>query len=208
MNKNTISYVVVIGVLVIASILSLKLFFRQRMERDIVDVRKFPYVIGEWKGKNIPLSERDYDILETRNLILREYSNAKNETLYLFLIYSETNRSVFHPPEVCMIGSGMSITDKVTETIVTPGTSFPANKLYAEEKGLKQIILYSYKAGKFYTDNFYLQQVHFVFNQLFGKHKGGATIRVSMPILKSEEETTAILKNFLQQTIGILENLK
>ncbi|MBU2101914.1 MAG: EpsI family protein [Candidatus Omnitrophica bacterium] len=208
MNKNNIGYGIVVAVLVVASAFSLKLFFRQRAEHDIVDIRKFPMVVGEWKGKDIPISDRDYEILETRNIVLREYSNQKNEKLYLFLIYSETNRSVFHPPEVCMIGSGMTITDKATETIRMADRMFPANKLYASEKNLKQIILYSYNAGTLYTDNFYLQQVHFVWNQLFGKRKNGATIRVSMPIVVSEEETTEILSNFLKETIQALEKLQ
>lgn len=208
MNKNNIGYVTVIIILAIACVVSMKLFFRQRSDHDIVDVRKFPYTVGEWQGKDLPITEREYEILETRNLILREYANQKNEKLFLFVIYSETNRSVFHPPEVCMVGSGMTITDKVIENVEVAGKNFPANKLYAAQGDAKQIILYAYNSGKFYTDNFYLQQAHFVWNQLFGKHKNGATIRVSMPLAKSEEETTATLKEFLRETIRALENLK
>lgn len=206
MNKNTLGYIILAILLIVTSVISMRLFVRQRSDHDLLDVRTFPYKVGNWQGRNLKITEKEYQILETRNLISREYTNAANEKLYLFIVYSETNRSVFHPPEVCMMGSGIKINDKQIDKINTGKIEFLTNKMYLEKNGYKSIALYSYKAGNFYTDNFYLQQIYFTLNQLLGKHRGGATIRVSMSI-DNEETDLATLKNFMGNAILALEQL-
>ncbi len=208
MNKITTGYIIVIVLLVITSFFSLNLFFRQRTDSDKLDIRTFPHTVGNWKGKDLDVTEKEYKILETRNLISREYANPAGEKIYLFVIYSETNRSVFHPPEVCFIGSGITIADKQCESIDMGKNEFLANKLYLEKGDTKHIALYCYKSGNLYTDSYYMQQIHFAVNQLLGKGRGGATIRVSMLMRKSEEETLSFLKSFLKDVIRKSEKLQ
>lgn len=206
-SKIPLGHITVVLLLLFASVFSLKLFFRQIQEKDLLSINTFPFEFDEWKGTDIELTEREYEILETRNILVREYENSKNEKIMLFIIYSETNRSVIHPPEVCLIGSGISIMDKKKESMEFGDKKFWTNKLYTEKKGRKQLMLYSYKAGNLYTDNYYLQQACFAFNQLFSKQKGGATVRVSMILKDSEESTLNTLKYFMQRTMEIMEEL-
>ena len=116
-NKSTIGFGVIVIMLSLSGILSLNQYFKERVSRDKADIRSFPYVVGDWKGKDLEIKDYEYKMLETRNLISREYINSSNQKLCLFIIYSETNRSVFHPPEVCMLGSGVTIVDKQLEMI-------------------------------------------------------------------------------------------
>lgn len=206
MEKNTLGFIIVIVLLAVSAVLSLNLFFQQRNARDTLDIRNFPYAIGEWQGKDLPVSEKEYAILETRNLIVREYVNPQGEKISLFIIYSETNRCVFHPPEVCFIGSGVKIVDKNRAEIPCAKGKICVNKMYAEKNNRKDLVLYCYKAGKLYTDNFYLQQTVFALHQLLGKHISGATIRVAMDI-KEEETALPVLKTFLIQTIETIDSL-
>lgn len=205
-SNKEIGFLGVIALLSLTSIFSLKLYFQQRSSQDELDIRTFPYIVGQWKGKSLKVTEKEYDVLETRNLILREYENSTGERLQLFIIYSETNRSVFHPPEVCLMGSGV-IVDKETERIDCAGYKFTVNKLYTEKDNYRGIALYCYKAADLYTDNFYLQQAHFALNQLSGRHKGGATIRVSMPIGQDENISLAALKTFIAEAARIIDSL-
>ena len=207
MKKNFIAYIVIIILLLITSFFSFNMFLKQRKEFDSLDIHTFPYEIDGWKGQDLKITEQEYEILETRNLISREYVNSEGQRVDLFIIYSETNRSVFHPPEVCMMGGGMTIVDKQPELIKCGKLNFSANKLNLEKGDYKDIVLYAYKAGKLYTDNFYLQQLYFALNQLLGKGEGGATIRVSMAVSNNEDETLLTLKNFLKLTIQKMEEL-
>jgi len=207
MQKQTVGYIALLVILAASSVLSLKLYFRERNEHDVVDVRKFPVEIGEWKGKDVLVTDTEYKILETHNLVSREYFDSKGETIYLFIIYSETNRSVFHPPEVCMIGEGMEMVNKTEERLDAKMKKISANKLSLQKNNYKQLALYCYKAGNLYTSNFYLQQVYLAMHQVFGKNVPGATIRVSTSLSGAEEEAVAALKEFLVRAIGELEKL-
>jgi EpsI family protein len=206
MSKNTFGYIVLILLLVVTSAVSIQLFVRQRSDHDVLDVRTFPRVVGDWKGVDLELTEKEYEILETRNLIFREYINSKKRKIHIFIVYSETNRSVFHPPEVCLIGSGVTINDMTNEELAVGKNEFLVKKLHLEKNNHTDIALYCYKAGNLYTDNFYLQQIYFTLNQLFGKHKGGATIRASIS-LDNEEANLATLKGFMRDAILALERL-
>lgn len=207
MNKNTLGFVALIIMLLAAGALSLQLFFRERSAHDKVDINTFPMTVGEWKGKDLEIKDYEYKILETKNLISREYVNPAGEKVYLFIIYSETNRSVFHPPEVCMIGSGLSITDKQIDSFDASGKVFTTNKLFAEKGQFKEIILNCYKVGNIYTSNFYLQQTRLAIHQVFGRNVPGATLRVSMSIGKDQPATLATLKEFLGESAGMLDRL-
>jgi EpsI family protein len=205
MRKETIGYIGIVILLVITSFFSLNLFFKEKTAHDKYHISAFPRIVGNWKGTDDTLTEKEYAILETRNLISREYVNPQNEKLYLFIIYSETNRSAFHPPEVCMIGSGMAITDKQTERVDSGSSSFLTNKLYVEKGPYKELVLYTYKAGNIYTNNFYFQQAYLAIHQIFGAQIPGATIRVTMQIRRDEKATLTTLKDFLANTANIIK---
>ncbi|MDD5136043.1 MAG: EpsI family protein [Candidatus Omnitrophica bacterium] len=206
-NKNTLGYAAIIALLVATSILSLNLFLREKTAHDKLDISTFPYKVMNWQGRDLPITEKEYAILETRNLISREYTNPAGEKIYLFIIYSETNRAVFHPPEVCLIGSGITIADKVPEEVKFDKRAFLTNKLFLENGPRKDIALYCYRAGDLYTDNFYLQQGYLAIHQIFGRLIPGATIRLTMASNGDEKATLPTMKNFLKEAIGILDTL-
>ncbi|MCG2704877.1 MAG: EpsI family protein [Candidatus Omnitrophica bacterium] len=207
MNEN-IGFTIIVVLLLAASAISLNMFFKERSAHDFLDINTFPHKLGEWSGADETVTEKEYKILETRNLIVRDYTNPKGWILNLFIVYSETNRSVFHPPEVCFLGGGISIVDKKIERVKDGGYNFTANKMYTEKGEFKQIVLYTYKAGKLYTSNFYLQQAYLAIGQLFGKNTPGATIRVSMPVIGSEEDTVVALKKFLVEVVNEIASLR
>jgi len=208
MSKSTFGYIAIVALLLVTCFFSLNLFLKERTDHDLLDIRSFPYTIGDWKGQDLAITEKEYDILETRNLISRKYVNSAQQKIYLFIIYSETNRAVFHPPEVCIVGDGITINDKKTEKINTGKSTFLANKLYLEKNNYNSLALYCYKAGDFYTDNFYFQQVRFALNQILGKgRRGGATIRVSAQVRGDEKATLGILKRFMEHAVETLEEL-
>jgi len=203
MRKNSnIAYIVLIVALVISAVFSINLFFLEKSDKDIVSVLKFPNIVGQWQGKDLPITEKEYKILETRNLITKEYKNKQGEKIYLFVIYSETNRSVFHPPEVCMVGGGLDLVNKESVSMPLRSVDITLNKMNAEKKNYKELVLYCYKAGNIYTSSYYLQQAYLALHQLFGKRVPGATIRVSMKVGRNESQT------YEAESIRELEALK
>jgi len=200
MNNKT--FIIVIAILVISAAIGLKSYQSPREDVALkTKVANFPMEIGEWKAKDIPLAERDYEILETRNLILRDYKNAKGQSVYLYLIYSEDNRKVSHPPEVCFIGSGATIVDQKPVQITS---AIKANKLVVEKANDRQIVVYWFKAGPLYTDKYIKQQWKVVTDRTFGKRTSGALIRLSVDI-KDDNQAAALL--LLKSFAALIEPL-
>lgn len=165
-------------------------------------VTDFPKEIGEWKSTDIPLSERDYQILETRNLFVRDYKNLNGDSVILYMVYSEDNRKVSHPPEVCFMGSGVSIVDKSSIQI---SNSIKATKMIVEKADSRQLVVYWYKAGSLNTDKYLKQQLKIVLDKMFGTRTPGALIRLSTDILEHNvEEAFELIKSFCFQIEPLL----
>ena len=201
-NKN---FIIVTIILVVVSIVGLISYLPARFDSALkFKVANFPKTIGEWKATDLPLSERDYEILETRNLFVRNYKNAKGESVYFYLIYSEDNRKVSHPPEVCYMGSGMTIINKSSTQI---SKTLRATQLLVDKDKSQQLVVYWFKAGKLNTDNYLKQQLKIVIDRMLGKRTSGALIRLSVDI-KDEKDVNrglALIRTFAVRIMPMLD---
>lgn len=199
-NKN---FIIVVVILIIVSITGFLAYLPTRFDKAMkIKVADLPKTIDEWTATDIPLHEYDYQILETRNLVMREYKNQKAESIYLYIVYSEDNRKVAHPPEVCYMGSGATIVDK---SVVQVTNSIKATKMLAETGNSRQIIVYWFKVGAFNTDKYLNQQLKIVFNRMLGKRTSGAMIRVSVDVKENNQEAALVLlKSFCKEIEPLL----
>lgn len=201
--SNKTFYIVII-VLAIVTTIGFMNYLPARFDAaEGIRVEKFPTTVGEWTSTEIPLSERDYEILETKNLFMRDYENSKGQVVNFYLIYSEDNRKVSHPPEVCYMGSGVTIADK-TQTQITD--SIRANKLLVEMADSRQIVVYWYKAGDLHTNNYLRQQLKTVIDRTFGKRTSGALIRLSVDLKDGDEDAgLELIRSFFAEVEPILD---
>jgi EpsI family protein len=201
---NNKSFFIAVLILVICAIVGFNSYLPARFASPgKIKVSDFPMTIGEWSATEIPLSDRDYEILETKNLFVREYKNRKGESVYLYLIYSEDNRKASHPPEVCYLGSGITITDKSSIRI---SDSLIVNRLILEKSKVRQLVIYWFKAGSLYTDKYLKQQIKIVLNRIFGKPTSSALIRISTDIKNNDPDAAlALVKSFFTKIAPLLE---
>lgn len=188
---------------VAVGVVALVAYLPARMDEALLaSVAKFPMSFGEWSGKEIPVDERTYEILETRNLFIREYQNTAGEKVYLYVVYSEDNRKVSHPPELCLQGGGETITSEAKMQL-TP--SIEGTMLSVQKGDTRQVFVYWFKAGKEYTNSYLKQQMKVALARLSGKRLAGALIRVSSVTKgKTGEEVTALLKRFTAEIEPLL----
>lgn len=201
MNKNLI---IVSVILTIVAIISIASYLPARNDSGLgVKVADFPKQIGEWVGTDMPIDERSYEILETRNLFIREYKNPQGDIVYLYMIYSEDNRKVSHPPEVCLLGSGITIADKTT---IQLGAAVKAIRLVVEKADTREEVIYWFKAGNLQTDKYLTQQLKIVIDRLSGKRTAGSMIRMTSSIKDDNEKATIdLMKSFYAQIQPLLE---
>ncbi|MFH1678450.1 MAG: exosortase C-terminal domain/associated protein EpsI [Candidatus Omnitrophota bacterium] len=171
------------------------------------DLSNIPLEIGEWKGKDLSLSERTYEILGTRDVLTREYTNPRGESVGLSIVRSGSDRSAFHPPEICYLGGGLELLGKTVEAINVNGSlSIKANKLVMKDKTGVDTAWYWFRAGNEFTHNFYLQQSLFILNELLRRMPNdGDLIRVSMRTpVEGSPELEERVKRFMREVVIIL----
>jgi len=199
-NKN---FFIVIAILAAVSAVALVSYLPTHIDvTSKTKVSNFPITVGDWKGTDIPVEDKVYEILETKNLFIREYKNSEGEAIYFYVVYSEDNRKVSHPPEVCLLGSGVSVVAKaplqLTDTV-------KANKLIVKKGDYAQLVAYWYKAGKLSTDKYLKQQLKVVLDRTFGKRTAGALIRISTDIKENNQEAALnLIRSFCNQIEPLL----
>lgn len=176
-------------------------YFRHYFQKDTVTISSFPMRIEEWIAEDLPLTDEEYAILETKNVLVRKYTHPQGGEIFLFIVYSQNNRKVSHPPEVCYTGSGVSVLIMNKEQVaLSTAPPLATNFLLLEHGPVKQIAHYWFKVGDTYTSSYWKQQVLIAFKTLLGKPASSALIRVSMTIEgehSSSEATQAAVKNFI-----------
>jgi EpsI family protein len=102
------------------------------------------------------------------------------------------------------MGSGVTITDKSQVQI---SDTIRANKLIVEQADARQLVVYWYKAGNFYTDNYLKQQLKVSLDRTFRKSTSGAMLRFSVDLKDSMDESAALelIRGFYAQIATDLE---
>src|SRR3989338_431403 len=145
-------YILILGLFVVSTAISWHLYFKQYLQKDTYDIAVFPKIINSWVSKDLPIDEADYDILETHNVFVRRYTNPEGKEAYLFIVYSQNNRKVSHPPEVCYTGGGVTILDRKEDVVSVPSVgAVELHNLTLSKGDAKQIALYWFKVGNTFT---------------------------------------------------------
>ncbi|PIQ89467.1 MAG: EpsI family protein [Candidatus Omnitrophica bacterium CG11_big_fil_rev_8_21_14_0_20_42_13] len=201
-------YILIIVLFAIAAGLSIYLYYQQIKPEDAFDVSSFPMQIADWQGEDIPLEEMVYEILETRNILMREYKRKGEPGIVVYIVYSDKNRKSSHPPEICLAGGGIDITTKKSQEIAIADnkkiSKLKVNYLIAEKGNARELMLYWFKGGNTFTANYLKQQFKIMLRQLQGKPSGGAMIRISTPITNGEEEALIRLTSFANKITPLI----
>lgn len=188
----------VIGLVLISGIVSWTTYLKDYKQEDTVSIHTFPKEINGWVSEEMTITDVEYAILETRNAFVRKYTGPQGQEVYLFTVYSQNNRKVSHPPEVCYSGSGYQVSSNIIDTIPVPAKNMAitAHKLVLEHGEYKQIAYYWFKVGESFTPSYWKQQMLIAFKNLVGKPEGSALIRVSASVNGNEGKAVADIKEF------------
>jgi len=199
---NNKSFLIVVLILSLAAIVSLACYLPSKFESSgRISLADFPKQIGDWIATDMPIGESAYKNLGTKNIILREYKNPKNDSVFLYIIYSERNRQIPYPLEVCYLGTGATIVKKSVK-LITP--SIKATEMLLEQGNNRQIVVNWFKAGNSNTVNYIKQQLKIITDQMLFKKTSGAMLSLSINIKKNDEPTAF---KTLQEFASLIEPL-
>jgi len=100
MKTNNYSYWFILILFLAVGTFSWRIYFKSYVQSDNLSIHHFPKVIGDWNSEDLPISDDEKALLETDNVFVRRYANSNDEEVFLFIVYSQNNRKVSHPPEI------------------------------------------------------------------------------------------------------------
>lgn len=195
------SYFFIILLFIVSAAISWHLYFKVYNQKDTVSIHTFPREIAGWTAEELPISDKEKAILETDNVFTRRYTSAQGKEIYLFIVYSQSNRKVSHPPEVCYTGSGATILSNVPYSFRADSSALKdikVNRVTVEQGREKQIFFYWFKVGDAFTPNYWRQQGLIALKSFLGQPSSSALVRISTPTQSEGDDETAVqrLKEF------------
>ncbi len=184
MKNITVRYLLIIFLLILTATLvnALQYDSSQDDTAEFTMLQEIPMQIGDWQGRDLPLDDSVYNILETRNIIHRNYTNTEGDTILLSIVYYNDTKVDFHAPEACLGGRGERTSKTVKRLNLKIGTqSFPLEvaEIISTNPDRYGVSYYFYKAGNFMGQNYIKMRLNLARNSLFSGDKSGALIRFS-----------------------------
>ncbi len=197
-KKLDIPFFFLIVLFLVAGVISWRVYFRVYRQEDSVNIHHFPKAIEEWRSEEIRVSDDDKAMLETDNVFVRRYARPDGKEVYLFTVYSQNNRKVSHPPEICYTGGGAVILNSVHDSFLSvSGEPIRVNRLTVELGGRDQVFVYWFKVGDMFTSNYWMQQALIAWKSLLGASASSALIRISATVQNDDlDEAVSRIKEF------------
>ncbi|MFH1459041.1 MAG: exosortase C-terminal domain/associated protein EpsI [Candidatus Omnitrophota bacterium] len=209
MNKNNLEKVVLICLLLTGMVLS---FVFKPIKLDNSNDKRiiqFPQTIGEYTSTDVVLGKEVYDILETKNVIMRYYKKNAEPPILFYLIFSQQTHKTSDPPENCLTGDGILILQKSKTFLkLSNNVKLSVNKLITGSQDKKQVYLYWFLAGNQFVDSYITQRVKLIASYLMRKPLSGGQIRISTDIIEANEtEALQRINAFISECLPLLVGL-
>lgn len=163
-----------------------------------------PLTIGEWRGEELPVSDRERAALGTENLILRLYRKG-DRYLYLYVLECSSNRATFHPPEYCYVGGRTELVERGRAPVGREGGEVPAHRLVFLGPRGKSLVYYWYTFGEKILGSYYRQQLLIIAANLVGRPRPALLVRVSIEGAADLETGDKLIADFAGSLLPALQ---
>jgi len=170
--------VLIIFILIISAWLTFNIQRNQPQFSLEGDIAALPLDFDDWSGKELEVDREVKDILQTDNILIREYINSSGKVITLTIVYYRNSRTAFHLPESCLLGHGSRLTEKkVASLLDKSGKPFRVNELEIRQGTKEHIVLYYFETGKFRTSSYFDFRKKILLGKLKGNNTSGALVR-------------------------------
>lgn len=168
---------------------------------------ELPRHLGGWRGEDLDMDAHVLSVLRLSDHVLRVYDppasaapaaadlagrlrqSAAPVWLYVGYYGSQRTGATYHSPKNCLPGEGWRFRSSEPVTGVLPGEpASVVNRVVAEKGFEKELILYWYQDRGRTLASEYAAKRYLVWDAMTRNRTDGALVRVSTPIVASEEE--------------------
>ncbi len=196
------------GMLALAMVLRGNIGFDQPVAlREQLD--RFPLRLDSWNGHDVTIPPGQLAMLRASAVLMREYTRAADPPVALYVAYFATQRegTAMHSPLHCIPGAGWELARQSVLPISSAALgTIDANKIIFANGDTRMLVVYWYmEQGR--AERGELQgAMATLWHAIFERRSDGCLIRVSAPIVGSEETTLNELLKFINQSAPLLIN--
>jgi EpsI family protein len=178
---------------------------------------ELPLQMGAFAGRDLEMSQDVLNLLKLSDYVMRVYLPASSERradafegqarqaaapvwLYVGYYGSQRTGATYHSPKNCLPGGGWVFKSSEPVTGVIPGRPEAAINRVVIEKGFdRQMILYWYQDRGRIVASEYAAKGYLILDATTRNRTDGALVRVSTPIVGSEDEAFRHAVAFVQE---------
>jgi len=168
---------------------------------------EFPLQLGAFTGRDREMDERVLDLLKLSDYVMRVYVPSLSETpqagafegqtrqaaapvwFYVGYYGSQRTGATYHSPKNCLPGGGWVFKSTESVTGVIPSHADTAINRVVIEKGFdRQLILYWYQDRGRVVASEYAAKGYLVWDAMTRNRTDGALVRITTPVVGSEED--------------------
>lgn len=183
---------------------------------------EFPLQLGEFAGRDREMDEQVLELLKLTDYVMRVYVPASEGAasgafegqtrqtaapvwLYVGYYGSQRTGATYHSPKNCLPGGGWVFKSSEAVAGVLPGLpSEEVNRVVIEKGFDKQLILYWYQDRGRIVASEYAAKGYLILDATTRNRTDGALVRVSTPVVGSEEDAFRHAVGFVQQAFPAL----
>ena len=202
MKRRTVNFWVVIALTLVAAVLVAAANRVEPLENK--KFFQFPLTIGDWRGREIPMSDYVYRGIETPYLFLRDYTSPRYPgPVNLSIVWFDDTNIAFHAPEACLGG--------VSDTVRSEGKvrirldkEYEINRFITNLGGTDYLVIYFFDVDGYITTSQTALRLRVLQKRLLFKRASTSFIRIMAPVGTDEEKTLESLKSFLREIYPLI----
>lgn len=173
-------------------------------------LNNLPYRVGEWSGREDPLSDSMVQAVGVSDYTNRWYSAQGAGPVQLYVGYygSQKTGDTMHSPKNCIPGSGWEPIHADLATIpVASGRQIVVNDYVIQRDEVKQMVFYWYQGRGRVIASEYSGKFWMVSDAITRRRTDGALVRLVTPMNDGETAARNRLIDFTQSVFQDLDNL-
>ena len=161
----------------------------------------FPRRVGEWRGEEVEVPDRIYEVLGTRNVLTRLYRRDDDRTPINFqVVLARQMRRRTHPPEQCYTGGGYRLTQSRVRLVqLDDGSELSVREIVLRKGSERRIVWYFYKSGSHYRTSYWFHQAMVALNKLTDPGAADVLVKVDVSVRPANIDSG---RRRLQEFIG------
>jgi EpsI family protein len=142
--------------------------------------RAIPLEIGGWRGTDVPVQPRVFEILETEDVLVRRFASPRQAgPVDLYVVHAADSRKVAHPPEICFSGGGFVARERGVAALDLGGRAIPAVRMVLDRGPDTLLVYYWYRLDGRDTPSYLDHQLAALLRRVRRERREGSMVRLS-----------------------------